>query len=592
MRRVFLALLGLLGFFDLARAAAYDLVVYQATPQGVMAAVAAARAGLKVMVLEPTAHVGGVFTNGALATLDLGQGKRGRPFQKGLFTEFYRRIGGHPSFDVRQAEAELRAMLRESGAELRTGARLTQLEVGGGQVRGATFVQNGESLTLEAPFWIDASDTAELAYRAGAKFTVGREDTGLGRAQMAAGLGFRLEGVPWLGVLLSLNYEGMVGRTGGGAWESSGWGFGKLGFGYVPSDAERFRLRGLNLARQSDGSVWINALLVYGVDATALEDYRRLYREASAEAGRVVEYLRRAAPTIFGTARLAEVAPELYIRESRHLKGLYRLKADDVLYGRDFPDTVAVGSYPLDGQSYRQGEALYLQGTPAPYGVPFRTMVPQGFSNLLVASQAASYDSVAAFSARVAPLQMALGQAAGIAAYLAKARGTDFPALAQNPEPLRDRLLLEGANLLPEPSNASKDIADPGYLAATELYRRGLFSTPYFMQGRLYLREPVAIGDFLINLEHFYQAKAPGSAKLDAVFVAERFYRKRWREALYRADAYRILTSLGMSLPLPEDGNRIRRGEAATLLWELFKPALSRPLKEAPQEAKNALSAR
>mgnify|MGYP001771022606 CR=1 FL=1 len=581
-----------LAFLGWAWAAPYDLVIYGATPQGVMAAVAATRAGLKVVVLEPTAHVGGVLTNGALATLDLGQGDRGRPFQEGLFTEFYRRIGRQPSFDVRQAEAALRKMLAELGAELWTGAKLDRLDAEGSRVNAATFVQDGKPLRLEAPFWVDASDTAELAYAAGAQFTLGREDTGLDNAQMAAGLGFRLEGVPWWGVWLSLNREGLFERSGAGAWGSSGWGFSKIGDGYDPSDLGRYRLRGLNLARQSDGSVWVNALLVYGVDATDPQSCERLRRGAILEAQRVVRYLRRANPLFFGAARLVEAAPQLYIRESRHLKGLYRLKADDVLYGRDFPDTVAVGSYPLDGQSYRRGEALYLQGAPAPYGVPFRTMVPQGFTNLLVVSQAASYDSVAAFSARVAPLQMALGQAAGIAGYLAKEKGLDFPTIAQNPEPLRTRLLAEGANLLPEPSDPRKDTADPGYADAIELYRRGLFSTPYFMQGRLYLEEPIAIGDFLINLEHFYQAKLPNGPQLEAVLRAKPFYRPKWREALYRADAYRILTELGMRLPLPENDNRVRRGEAAALLWELFKPGLSKPLKEPPEGVNNALSAR
>ncbi len=585
-------LLGVLVCTGLAWAAPYDLVVYGATPQGVMAAVAAARAGLKVIVLEPTDHVGGVFTNGALATLDLGLSTRKRPYQQGLFSEFYRRIGGHPSFDIHRAESVLKQMLAESGAELRLGISLARLQAEADQVKSATFLQDGKPITLEAPFFIDASDNAELAYQAGAKFTIGREDTGLDKAQMAAGIGFKLEGVPWWGVWLSLNYEGVIKRTGAGAWGSSGWGFGWLGNGYSPSDPRHYRLRGLNLARQNDGSVWINALLVYGVDATVQENYDRLRQGAVGEIDKVVSYLRWADPTLFGAARLAGVARDLYIRESRHLVGLYRLKADDVLYGRDFTDTVAVGSYPLDGQSYWRGESLHLMGSPAPYGVPFRTLIPQGFSNLLVVSQAASFDSVAAFSARVAPLQMALGQAAGVAAYIAKEKNLDFPALAANPEPLRERLLSEGANLLPEPSDPSKDQANPGYAAAIELYRRGLFSTPYYMVGRLYLDEPISVSDFLINLEHFYQARSPGSPKLEAVLAAKRFYQKTWRGPMYRLDAYRILNELGLHLGPPDNNTKLRRGEAATLLWELFKPALTTPLKDLPDTAKNAVSSR
>jgi hypothetical protein len=103
----------------------------------------------------------------------------------------------------------------------------------------------------------------------------------------------------------------------------------------------------------------------------------------------VVDYLRQKDPLVFGTARLAGVAPSLYIRESRHLVALYRLRAEEVLLGKTFPDAVALGGYPLDGQAYYPGETPYLLGTPAPYGVPFRALVPRGFQNLLVVSQAA-----------------------------------------------------------------------------------------------------------------------------------------------------------------------------------------------------------
>ena len=377
-------------------------------------------------------------------------------------------------------------------------------------------------------------------------------------------------------------------RTGGGVAEGSGWGFGQLGSSYPPSDAGRYRLRGLNLARQRDGSIWVNALLAYGVDAT--QPNRQPRQADLAEVERVVEYLRRANPILFGTARLAGVAPELYIRESRHLKGLYRLKADDVLYGRDFPDTVAVGSYPLDGQAYKPGESPYLLGSPAGYGVPLRTLIPQGFSNLLVVSQAASFDSVAAFSARVVPLQMALGQAAGLAASVARDNNLDFPALAAGPAPLRDRLLSEGANLRTKPSDPTKDQANPGYPAALELYRRGLFSTPYFLAGRLYLEEPILVGDFLANLEHFYWAKSPTGPQIRAVLAAQRRYRTSRSRALNRADAYGILSELGMRLPWPENDQPLRRGEAAALLWELFKPALSGPLDEAPEATSPTLA--
>ncbi|RTI22441.1 FAD-dependent oxidoreductase [Thermus scotoductus] len=295
-------------------------------------------------------------------------------------------------------------------------------------------------------------------------------------------------------------------------------------------------------------------------------------------AERVVAFLREKDPLLFGTARLAQVAPLLYIRESRHLKALYRLRAEEVLLGKDFPDAVALGAYPLDGQAYFPGETPYLLGTPAPYGVPFRTLVPREVANLLVVSQAAGFDSVAAFSARVVPLQMALGEAAGVAAALLRLApqaglervpmGT-FQELAASPnalEALRKRLLERGGRL----SSREKGRAEtdrPGYREAVSLLRRGLFAGPYYLKGTLGLSEPILLGDFLANLEHYYRAKGP-EERLRVVLKARELYREELHKPLRRPLLNQILQALGES-PLPGEGG-VSRGEAAKLLSRLL----------------------
>ncbi|AEV16825.1 hypothetical protein TCCBUS3UF1_17860 [Thermus sp. CCB_US3_UF1] len=564
--------LAFLLFLGLALAQ-YDLVVYGATPQGVAAAVAGAQEGLKVLLLEPGRGVGGVLTQGWLATLDVAKDKEGL-LQGGLFREFYRRLGQDPSFDAGRAEEVFWALLREAGVEVRLEEPLDRLEWDGPRLTQLFTPKGG----YQAPYFLDATDTAELAFRAGASFTLGREDTGLDRRSMAATLVFRLEGVPWGVVFLALNYEGQVRRTGAGAWGRSGWGFGELVRGYIPSDPGRYALRGLNLARQDDGSLLVNALLLFGLEGADPQSLERARAEAALEAERVVAFLRERDPLIFGTARLAGVAPALYVRESRHLKALYRLRAEEVLLGRTFPDTVALGGYPLDGQAYYPGETPYLLGTPAPYGVPFRTLVPREFRNLLVVSQAAGFDSAAAFSARVAPLQMALGEAAGVAAALLrkapqagllKVPLADFHELAGSPsgiEVLRQRLLERGARLS-SPEKGQVEADRPGYREAVSLLRRGLFAGPYYLKGSLGLAEPIILGDFLANLEHYHRAKGP-EERLRVVLKARELYREELQRPLKRATLNHILLALGEGRI--QGGDPVTRGEAAQLLYRLL----------------------
>ena len=117
----------------------------------------------------------------------------------------------------------------------------------------------------------------------------------------------------------------------------------------------------------------------------------------------------------FEDVQLAGTASQLYIRESRHIIGEYQLTIDDVLENRDQWDKIAIVAYPADiqptaGQTY--GTVI---GSPDRYAIPFRSIVPLEVENMLVIGRSASYTSLAAGSARVIPVGMAEGEAAGVA---------------------------------------------------------------------------------------------------------------------------------------------------------------------------------
>ncbi|MBE3598366.1 MAG: FAD-dependent oxidoreductase [Limnochordaceae bacterium] len=569
-----------------------------ATPQGIAAAVAAAREGLRVVLAEPDREVGGVLTRGWLATLDVARDDRGGLLQQGLFAELYRDLGHDPSFDVGQAATVMDEWATRPGITLQLERRLVRVLQRDGWIQAVVLDGPDGQQVLQAPLFIDASDTADLARAAGARFTVGREDTTLDRRQMAAGLVLRLRGVPWDVLCAQARETSRRAHDGSGCAGRSAWGWGRLAAGYRPGDPARFHLRGLNVARQDDGSLLVDALEIYGVDATSAASIDEAYRAAAIEAPRVVQYLREADPAVFAGAVLDGVAPRLYLRESRHLVGLYRLRADDVLYGRYFPDSVAVGGYPLDGQTYVPGEPPYLLGVPAPFGVPLRTLVPADLHNLLVVSQAASFDSTAAFSARVVPLQVALGEAAGVAAWVARTRREPLDELVLHPEDVtqvRQLLARRGARLAAEPQGPagavgarlqpaggwrwvvpSQDEADPAYPEAIALLRMGLFAGSYVERGGLYLAQPATIGEFLDDLEHLLRSlDAFEAPRLEEAWRSFEPRRNQW---LADADAVAILRLLGPAgdeaarhLERHNRGNPpfVRRGRVAEVVWQL-----------------------
>jgi hypothetical protein len=129
----------------------------------------------------------------------------------------------------------------------------------------------------------------------------------------------------------------------------------------------------------------------------------------------------------FRRYRIAWVAPALGVRETRRVVGEYVLTEHDVRGGlsrQQHPDIIAIADHPPDTHG---SHARGLGELREPYGVPYRCLIPKGYRNLLIACRAASFSSLAASSCRLSRTMMDLGQAAGTAAALAKELNVDLP---------------------------------------------------------------------------------------------------------------------------------------------------------------------
>lgn len=118
----------------------------------------------------------------------------------------------------------------------------------------------------------------------------------------------------------------------------------------------------------------------------------------------------------FANCYLIEIATQIGIRESRAIRGLYTLTADDVLASHPFSDSVVLGGHPIN--IHRTDSSQDVKFLSTPYHIPYRTLVPEGSKNVLVAGRTLSATREAFGSTRVQAQCMALGQAAGVAAAL------------------------------------------------------------------------------------------------------------------------------------------------------------------------------
>jgi hypothetical protein len=165
----------------------------------------------------------------------------------------------------------------------------------------------------------------------------------------------------------------------------------------------------LTQIRNPDGSA------VSGIDAEQLAfgevEGRRQVRDT-------FEFIRGEAPG-FEAAYIADIAPQIGIRETRRIVGEYRLSQDDILGCRDFFDTIGVNGWPVEAHVAGDVKFLFAErGTRGFNQIPYRIVVPRKIENLFVAGRCASMTHEGQSSARVTGSCFVMGQAAGTAADL------------------------------------------------------------------------------------------------------------------------------------------------------------------------------
>jgi hypothetical protein len=177
----YLLLMGLVNacshtLFAAPKALHYDLVVYGSTPSGIMTALAAARNGLKVALVDKEPHLGGMMTGG-LSYTDRGNTET----IGGIPREFFERVGHEYNepiewgFEPHVAEHVFTEMLHQAHVQVFLHARLREKH--GVVKKGAQIVQimTEEGSTFSAQEFADCTYDGDLMNEAGVSNTWGRE---------------------------------------------------------------------------------------------------------------------------------------------------------------------------------------------------------------------------------------------------------------------------------------------------------------------------------------------------------------------------------------------------------------------------------
>lgn len=469
------------GKIPLPKDGEYDVIVVGSDPEGITAAIAAARSGAKTLLLGKEDGPGGLFTYGMLNTLDMSYNE-GNLLTRGIFQEFYKAIGETESFDVENVKKIFTEMIsNEKNVEYRTSQKFIEPILDGNKIIGVVMEDsNGNRAEIKGKRIIDATQDGDVCAASGVPYYVGMEDINVS-GNMAATLVMKIGGVDWeeLGKDIK-KYKQETEDLNSDINESTAWGFGKWCYSKYKPIYDNMQLRGPNFGLQADGTILMNALQIFDVDGLSEESKELAITQGKEEAENVMSYLKSIIPS-FKDAYLIGVADELYIRETRHIKGEYILKASDVLGNKNFSDKIALASYPIDIQATSKSNTGYVIGDPIQYSIPLRCIVPLKIDNLFIVGRSASYSSVAAGSARVVPTGMVVGESAGIAAVYSIYKDTTPRELTKSKSRVKQLIgILKNQNVyLPEYTGVDPNGSVEGYYKIKKLINLGMLSGGY-----------------------------------------------------------------------------------------------------------------
>lgn len=421
----------------------FDVVVAGGGPAGAMAAIAAARRGARVALIERYGFLGGMATSALVLPLQTFHASLEEQIVTGLPQELIDRVvaaGGSPGHvadplgfaaTITPVDPELlkwayQELCLEAGVQLFLHTIVVGADVRNGRLEGVLAYGKDGFRWFRAPVFIDATGDGDVAIRAGCPFQEGRPGD---RLTQPMTLMFRVAGVDvdallafmeahpddfYLGMPVDRMREHPVIAVSGFFREVAE----ARRRGELPVPRDRVLLFGM----PRRGEVIVNMTRVTHVLGTRTDGLTHGEIEGRRQVIACLDFLRRRIPG-FANAQLIQTGTQVGVRETRRIVGEAVLTGRDVVEGRTFPDSVARGAFPIDVHSPSNEALHYIKMAPGTsYDIPYRCLLPQGVDGLIVAGRCLSADHEALASARISATAMALGQAAGTAAVLAVER--------------------------------------------------------------------------------------------------------------------------------------------------------------------------
>lgn len=401
----------------------YDTIVCGGGPAGFIAAIASARQGAKTALIEQYGYLGGMATTGFVAPLSVFTYNNekvigGIPWEfistlQGMGGGLIEKPLGNVAFDPEMYKLCCQRMVLEAGIDLYMHSVVCGCVKSTDDHIETVIIQNKNGFeAMEGKVFIDCTGDADLAHFAGAEMLPNE-----GKPLQPLSSYFILGGVdtssPRIEEAMHHNRQGVN--------------------CHCESIRDELVARRAELGIPEFGGPWFCTTLQPGVvtvNMTRTAANACDNRDYTAAECRLREQCYQMATVLrdnfdeFRNCYVLAVAPTAGIRETRRVKGLHIITADEYVSAYHYEDSVSRGAHPIDIH-VASGPEQRVTFLKTPAYVPYRSLVAESHDNLLVAGRCISADKTAFASLRVQASCMGTGQAAGVAAAQCASSGTN-----------------------------------------------------------------------------------------------------------------------------------------------------------------------
>lgn len=422
-----------------------DVVVVGGGPAGMCAAIAAAREGVRVILIEQGGFCGGMATKGLVGPFMTCYDAKGETMIiRGLFKEIVERMVArgfaiHPAqvhggtaftswirighehvtpFEPEGLKIIIDEMLTEAGVKILYHTDFIHPVLDNNTISGILVSSKRGLEIIEATVVIDCTGDGDVAYRSGVPYEMGNQELNL---IQPATMFFHISNVDPDAVEADIqaNIHNFY-RKDGVNYRSFHW---RVTQARENGDWDLDRVS-IGIFRMPKPDEWcVNTSRIMGVNSTDNESLTNAELIGRQQVYKILHFLQKYVPGC-ENARIKSIASHIGIRESRHIQGDYRLTAEDLLNSKVPEDSILLAANSVDVHGRfgpTSNEYVPIKGKY--YGVPYRCLIPKGIEQLLIAGRCVSADSTAAGAIRVMPPCMGMGEAAGVAAALSVKEG-------------------------------------------------------------------------------------------------------------------------------------------------------------------------